>query len=128
MAKTNYAVIDQQSGLSKVTGRPYTKITLVDLDTRKEYPTYADTANHNCANWQHITNHPARGYILTGLKVVTRKGKEVIDADSDPIIVSEFDDANELHLAIKKLWREVDKEKITKSTVGCKNNFNDLFE
>lgn len=127
MAK-NYAVIEQQSGLSQVTGRPYTKITLIDLDSRKEYPTYADTANHNSVNWQQIVNHPRRGYILTGLKVVTRKGKEVIDADCDPIIVSEFDDCDELHLAIKKMWREVDSEKIQHTSQGCKNKFNDLFE
>ena len=127
MAK-HYAVIDQRSGLSQVTGRPYTKIVLVDLDSRKEYPTYADTANHNCVNWQRITSHPTRGYILSGLKVVTRKGKEVIDADCDPIIISEFDDANELNLAIKKMWREVDKEQNVKTSKGCKNNYNDLFE
>lgn len=124
----HYAVIKQDSGLSQVTGRPYTKITLVDLDSRQEYPTYADTANHNCVNWQQIVNHPTRGYILTGLKVVTRKGKQIIDADCDPIIVSEFQDADELYLGIKKMWREVDSEKNQTSSQGCKNKFNDLFE
>lgn len=127
MAK-HYAVINQQSGISQVTGRPYTKITLVDFDTREEYPTYADTANHNCVNWQRITNHPGRGYVLTNLKIVKRKGKEVIDADCDPIIVSEIEDCNELLLALKKMWREVDKEQVTHSSRGCKNNYNDLFE
>jgi hypothetical protein len=127
MAK-NYAVIDQQNGLSQVTGRPYTKITLVDIDTRQQYPTYADTANHNCKNWQQIISHPQRGYILTGLTVVTRKGKTVIDADCDPVIVSEFDDCHELDLAIKKMWREVDSERTQQSSQGCKNKFNDLFE
>lgn len=126
--KQLYAVVNQKSGLSQVTGRPYTTITLVGLQDRAEYVTYVDTANHNCKNWTHIVNHPRHGYILDSLSTVTRKGKAVINADSDPIIKEEVTDQDQLYIDIKKAWAELDREKNIKSSVGCKNKFNDLFE
>jgi hypothetical protein len=125
--KQPYAVISQKSGLSQITGRPLTTITLVGLVDRQIYPTYVDTSNHNSKNWTHIVNHPTHGYILDGLKTVIRKGKEIVDADGDPIIREQVTDCDQLYIDIKKAWADLDREKNVVSSKGCKNNFNDLF-
>jgi hypothetical protein len=126
--KQSYAVINQKTGISIKTGKLCTTITLIGLDDRCEYPTYIDKSMRNYEKWIHIINHPNNGYILDNLELITRKGKTVIDADCDPIIVHETTDADQLYISIKKMWADVDKEQFVNSSQGCKNKFNDLFE
>lgn len=126
--KQSYAVINQKSGISIVTGKPCTTITLVGLEDRREYPTYIDKAMRNYEQWVHIVNHPNNGYILDNLDLITRKGKIVVDADCDPVIAHETPDSDQLYVLIKNSWADLDKKQSIKSSQGCPNNFNDLFE
>lgn len=126
--KQSYAVIKQKSGLSQVTGRHCTTITLVGLNDRQEYPTYIDKSMRNYDQWVHIVNHPNNGYILDNLELITKKGKTVVDADCDPVIAHETQDCDHLYTLIKQSWADADKKQFVKSSQGCKNNFNDLFE
>ena len=128
MANEYYAIIEQKNGLSQYSGRPYTKITMLNLGNRQEYVTYVDTSNHNKENWHYIVNHPTWGFVVGNVKLVTRKGKTVVDADSDPVIVDTDQDANNLLLELKKAWAEADAAESQKSSQGCNNNFNDLFQ
>jgi hypothetical protein len=125
MAK--YAVIKQSTAISSVTGFETTTLICVDLDTRKEYPTYIDQSNRNRVNWLDIINYPLKGFIITDVDLVQRKGKLVINADSEPRILEEFASSANLAHELKTAWRELDLKQYQTTSQGCKNNFNDLF-
>lgn len=115
-----YVVLEQTSGLSKITGRPMTTITMVGTRDRKEYKTYIDTNNHNHDNWLHITNNPTNGFILTGLSTKEHKGKLLVNADSKPVIAAECLDKESILASLQETWKEQDNRRVTR--------FKDLFE
>lgn len=125
---TEYAIIQQKNAISKVTGQPTTTITYVDLKSRKHYKGYVDQNNRNYQNWLDIVNYPAQGYIVTNVHPVLRNDQWVIDSDCEPVIILTHPSSQDLWVEIQSAWRQADKAKITYSSVGCKNNFNDLFE
>lgn len=116
----NYIVIEQEPGISKITGQPYVKITLVGTHDELDYTTYIDTANHNQKNWFHITNNPQHGYILSNLKVKRHKDKRLINADSKPIIQAEDTSKDRILKAFQEVLQERQQRKI--------NRFKDLFD
>lgn len=121
MAKEqNYVVLTQEPGLSKITGQPYVKITLVGTDDELDYITYVDTANHNQSNWFHITNNPTHGFVLNNLRVKKSKDKRLIDADSKPVIAAEDVDKDKVLDAMKEVFNERRQKTV--------NRFKDLFE
>jgi hypothetical protein len=116
----NYIVLTQESGLSKITGQPYTKLTIVGTKDRREYVTYVDSANHNQKNWFHILNNPTSGFILKNLKTKVSRDRLLIDADSRPQIAAEHDSLDYLLQTLQEVWAEQDNR--------AKTNFRDLFE
>ena len=120
MATQNYVILSQEEITSKITGKPCVKITLVGATDRKEYITYIDSGNYNEVNWQHITRNPTHGFVLRNLKIKTHKGKEMINADSKPMILAEDDNSDRILTTLKDVWQEQDHKE--------KNNFRGLFE
>lgn len=115
-----YVVLKQERGLSKVTGHPYVKITLVGTRDRDEYVTYIDHANHNHKNWFHITNNPEHGFVLQNLRIKQHKDRMLVDADSKPIIAAEDPTPDRIFDTLRDVWREQDER--------GKNNYRNLFE
>jgi hypothetical protein len=115
-----YVVLTQEKGLSKITGQPYTKVTLVGTHDRDEYTTYIDTANHNHSNWHHILMNPEHGFVLKNLRVKLHKERLLVDADSKPIIAAEHTEQSYILDELKAVWAEQDHRQ--------QNRFRDLFE
>lgn len=113
MDKQKYVILTQEDTISKITGRACVKIILVGVTDRKEYTTYIDSTNHNVKNWYHITNNPTHGFILKGLRTKTHKGKDLIDADSKPIICAEDESQSKVLDILKEVWREQDRKDTT---------------
>jgi hypothetical protein len=116
----NYVVLDQQRGLSKITGHPYVKITFAGTRDRDEYTTYVDNNNHNYENWLHIINNPTHGFILSNLKVKRHKDRLLVDADSRPIIQAEDSDQSRVMDMLMEVWKEQDNKPVAR--------FKELFE
>ena len=119
--KQPYVVLKQDWGRSKHLGTEYVKITVMGIKDRKEYVTYVDTPNHNYKNWEHIIRNPNHGFVISNIKTKQHKGKELVDADSKPMIDWEDNDDTEILRQIAEIWAEED----------LKNNsdkFRDLFE
>ena len=114
-----YIVATQKTGLSKYGGTLIT-ITLIGINDRQEYKTYIDPRNHNFVNWQHITQNPQNGFVIRSLKV-KNKEKNLISADSKPIIEWEHDDPEVIIAQLEEIWREQDLQKTA-------TTFRDLFE
>lgn len=108
MANQHYAIVKQETKYSKY-GGVITTITLVGLDDRCEYTTYIDPSNFNSKNWQHIVRHPEHGFILKGLKVKKNQTKNIINADSDPVIAWEHENIDAVLDAIMDKWRQQDE-------------------
>jgi hypothetical protein len=119
--KQPYAVLKQEYGHSKHLGTEYVKITFLGIKDRKEYVTYIDTPNHNYKNWAHIINNPKHGFVVRNLKIKTHKGRELIDADSKPIIEWEDNNDQEIMRQIAEIWAEQD-------TKDQSDHFRDLFQ
>lgn len=115
-----YAVLAQETGVSRHLGTPYVKITMVGVKDRKEYITYIDQPNFNTKNWQHIINNPTRGFVIRNLRTKQHKGKDLINADSKPLIEYESEDPNEVLDVIKEYWLREDRR--------GPNRYGDLFE
>jgi hypothetical protein len=115
-----YAVVKQETKYSKY-GGVITNITLVGLDDRKEYTTYIDPSNFNSKNWQHILRHAEHGFILSGLKVKKNQKKNIINADSDPIIAWEHDNIDDVVSAVMDKWQQQDTDRRPPS-------FDDFFD
>lgn len=116
----NYVVLEQVKGISKVTGQPYVKITLVGVADRNDYVTYIDSSNHNQSNWFHITNNPTHGFVLNNLRVKKNKDKRLIDADSKPVILAEDTTKERIEAMLKQVWHEQDTRPVER--------FRELFE
>lgn len=104
----HYAIVKQETRYSKY-GGVITTITLIGLDDRKEYTTYIDPDNFNSKNWHHIVRHPEHGFILKGLKVKKNTDKNIINADSDPIIAWEHENIDDVVSAIMDKWQQQDE-------------------
>lgn len=118
--KQPYIVLKQEQSTSKRFGTPMTKITLLGVKDRKEYITYIDAPNHNHKNWDHIVRNPEHGFVLRNLRTKTHKDKDLIDADSKPIIEWEDVDDVEIMNQLADIWAEEDKRNGT-------DKFSDLF-
>ena len=60
-------------------------------DENKSYRTALFDNMRNFGNWQHIINNAERGDFIDNLKMKIYKGKEIVDADSLPkLITKEF--------------------------------------
>jgi hypothetical protein len=116
----HYAIVKQESTYSKY-GGAITKITLVGLDDRREYTTYIDPSNFNSKHWDHITRHSQHGFILKGLKAKKNTDKNIINADSDPIIAWEHTNIDEVISAVMEKWAEQDQ-------ATSKPSFDDFFD
>ena len=116
-----YIVLKQEASTSKKYGTPMTKITLLGVKDRKEYITYVDTPHHNYKNWEHIINNPDHGFVLRNIKTKWHKDKELVDADSRPII--EWEDVNdqEIMRQVSQIWAEEDIK-------NGSDKFSDLFK
>jgi hypothetical protein len=119
--KQPYVVLKQDWGRSKHLGTEYVKITVMGIKDRKEYVTYVDTPNHNYKNWEHIIRNPNHGFVIRNLKTKQHKGKELVDADSKPIIEIEDTDDVEIMRQIAEIWAEEDLK-------NDSDKFRDLFE
>ena len=119
--KQPYIVLKQESRSSKVYGTPMTKITLLGVKDRMEYVTYIDQPNRNFTNWQHIINNPGAGFVLRNLKSKRHQGKNLIDADSRPIIEWQDDDDSEILRQLSEIWAEEDHK-------NGSDKFGDLFK
>lgn len=122
--KQPYIILEQRQGYSQKYGTEMTTIIMVGVKDRREYVTYIDTPNRNAANWQHITKHTERGYVLRNLKLTdktTKKGQQIINADSDPIIEWETDTLDEVLVDAQKYWAQEDRK-------NGSDKFGDLFE
>lgn len=116
----NYVVVKQEEMASQY-GGTVIKITCVGTKDRFEYISYVDPRNRNVTNWWHIITHPTRGYILKNLRLKqTRDGKVIINADSDPIILAETEQASDLFRELTAVWREQDED--------TPNQFRNLFD
>lgn len=122
--KQPYIVLEQRAGHSQRYGTEMTTLIMVGVRDRREYVTYIDTPNRNAANWIHITQHPTRGYVLRNLKLTdksTRKGQQIINADSQVIIEWETDTLDEVLIDAQRYWAEEDKK-------NNSDKFGDLFQ
>ena len=104
----HYAIVKQETKYSKY-GGVITTITLVGLDDRCEYTTYIDPSNFNSKNWQHILRHPEHGFILSGPRVKKNQKKNIINADSDPVIAWEHTNVDDVLTAIMDKWHQQDE-------------------
>jgi hypothetical protein len=104
-----YVVLNQEWGTSRHLGTPYVKITMVGIHDRNEYTTYVDTPNHNYRNWQHIIQHPERGYVLRNLKIKTHRGRQLINADSKPLIEVEDESLDPILDIVQEFWQRQDR-------------------
>lgn len=118
--KQPYIVLKQEQSTSKRFGTPMTKITLLGVKDRKEYITYIDAPNRNHKNWDHIVRNPDHGFILSNLKTKQHKDKDLIDADSKPLIQREDYDDVEIMKELAEIWAEEDLRNNT-------DKFSDLF-
>lgn len=119
--KQPYIVLKQEPRFSKVYGTPMTKITLIGVKDRLEYITYIDGPNRNHANWQHIIKNPEHGFVLRNLNVKANKDKNLINADSEPIIEWEDDNNTAMMNQLYDIWTEEDRR-------NGSDKFGDLFE
>ena len=119
--KQPYIVLKQEQSTSKRYGTPMTKITLLGVKDRKEYITYIDAPNRNHKNWDHIVRNPEHGFILGNLKTKTHKDKDLIDADSRPLIQREDYDDVEIMKELAEIWAEEDLRRNT-------DKFSELFK
>jgi hypothetical protein len=119
--KQPYVVLKQESGRSRHLGTEYVKITMMGIKDRREYHTYVDTPNHNYKNWEHIIRNPNHGFVISNIKTKQHKGRELVDADSRPMIDWEDDDDTEIMRQIAEIWAEEDLK-------ADSDKFRDLFE
>lgn len=115
-----YVVLKQEAATSKKYGTPMTKITLLGVKDRREYVTYVDAPNRNHKNWTHIINNPEHGFVLRNIKTKLHKDKELVDADSKPIIELEMEDDLEIMRQVAEIWAEEDLR-------NNSDHFRDLF-
>ena len=118
-AKTqqHFVILEQNTRPSRYGGL-ITEIIMVGVKDRQEYKTYVDPLNINARNWQHITDHPAHGFIIRGLKYKDQE-KRILNADSDPIIEWEHESLDVVSQELLAHWQEQDSRN---------NKFNNLFE
>ena len=57
-------------------------------DENKSYRTALFENMRNFSNWQNIINNAERGDFIDNLKMKTYKGKEIVDADSMPKLIT----------------------------------------
>lgn len=82
-----YLVIDINPAKNQVNGGFMFKIRMLDIKTKKVFVTYIDPANRNYTKWDYIVNDFNQGQVLTNLKKIKHKNRELIDADSTPVRV-----------------------------------------
>jgi hypothetical protein len=119
--KQPYVVLKQEASISKRYGTPMTKITLLGVKDRREYVTYVDAPNRNHKNWSHIINNPDHGFVLRNIKTKQHKDKELVDADSKPIIEVEMENDQEIMRQVADIWAQEDLK-------NGSDKFRDLFE
>lgn len=106
-----YAIIKQELGISKKSGCEMITLTLVDLDTREEFRSYIDSAMENFLQWEEIITKPEQGFVITGLKKKRSYGRynhEILNADSEPIIVAKYPDVVKMQRNIQRYWAQED--------------------
>jgi len=69
-------------------GGKWFHIYFKDNIKNKSYRTALFENMRNFSNWQHIINNAERGDFVDNLKMKTYKGKEIVDADSMPKLIT----------------------------------------
>lgn len=109
-----YAITDQEFGVSRKTGCEMITLTLYDLETREEFRSYVDSSMQNFEQWAEIITQPEKGWVITGVKKKRSYGRythEIINADSEPVIVAEYPDARRMFKNLKQYWAQEDFKK-----------------
>lgn len=106
-----YAIIKQELGVSRKTGAEMITLDLVDVETREEFRCYVDSSMDNFEQWAEIITQPEKGWIITGVKKKRSYGRynhEILNADSDPTIVVEFNDHRQMTKRLYQAWAKED--------------------
>lgn len=106
-----YAIINQEFGTSRKSGAEMITLTLIDLETREEYKSYIDSSMENFCLWAEIITQPDKGFVVTGLKKKRSYGRynhEILNADSEPIIVAEYPDVKKMEKKFRQYWAKED--------------------
>lgn len=101
-------IVLKQTRIRSRYGNMITQLELVGGRDRELYRTYIDPRMRNFANWSHILHHSQHGFVLDKLKV---KGPGLVSADSDPIIVWETEDPDQIYTELEQIWQEQDYQK-----------------
>lgn len=84
MKKQVYQVINIEQRPSKINGGFYYNIKLQDIRSLEILETSVDPVYKNFSNWTKIIQDSNSGQLISNCKIVERKGKRIIDADSKP--------------------------------------------
>jgi hypothetical protein len=106
-----YAIINQEYGISKVTGAEMITITALDVETREECLSYVDSSMENFVHWAEIITQPEKGFVVTGLKKKRNYGRykhEILNADCQPIVVAEYPDVKKMERNLRRSWAKED--------------------
>jgi hypothetical protein len=106
-----YAIINQEYGISKVTGAEMITITALDVETREECLSYVDSSMENFVHWAEIITQPEKGFVVTGLKKKRNYGRykhEILNADCQPVIVAEYPDVKKMERRLRQQWAKED--------------------
>ena len=119
MINQNYVIYNQKTTGSKH-GGTVTTVNAIGVSDRKEYITYIDPTNFNSQNWIDIVSKPKSGFLVKGLKVKNFDKKNIINADSKPVILAETITPDPILVELYEIWKEQDETPPT--------TFKDLFD
>lgn len=103
MIEQTYQLISTTQRPSKLNGGFYWVAILQNLKTQQTYETSIDPTMRNFPVWQPIVKNSNKGMLLSGCRVINRKGKAIIDADS-PINIEYMCDRHQMNQVIAE-WR-----------------------
>jgi hypothetical protein len=103
MIEQIYQVISITQRPSKLNGGFYWVAMLQNLKSQNLYETSIDPTMRNFEQWQPVVKNSHKGILLSGCKIVKRKNKAIVDADS-PIHVEYVCDRDEMNRVVAE-WR-----------------------
>lgn len=95
-------------------GGTMVRVTFVNLKTQVTADTYICPSNRNARNWTEVLQNIREGMLLGNLKLIKKKNKFLISADSKPEI-KWIGSKEKLQSALDQLWKP-------------KNNFEEIFK
>ena len=107
-----YAIISQSIEPSKHGGEMVV-LEALEIESREECISYIDPKMRNFELWESVITQPEKGFVITGLKRKTRLGSRdrvVLNADCEPLVVKEFDNAKEMERRLRANWAKQDFE------------------